>query len=50
MSDRIFNFAPGPAALPERVLREAQDALWDLDGSGIGVLGTGEFQPHPESE
>lgn len=38
VSDRIVNFAPGPAALPEEVLREAQDALWDLDGSGIGVL------------
>ncbi len=35
---RIFNFSPGPAVLPEEVLREAQEALWDLDGSGIGVL------------
>ena len=38
MSDRIFNFSPGPAVLPEEVLREAQEALWNLDGSGIGVL------------
>ncbi len=38
VSDRIVNFAPGPAALPEPVLREAQEALWDLNGSGIGVL------------
>jgi phosphoserine aminotransferase len=38
VSDRIFNFSPGPAVLPEPVLREAQEALWNLDGSGIGVL------------
>jgi phosphoserine aminotransferase len=24
--------------LPEPVLRKAQDAIWDLDGSGIGIL------------
>ena len=24
--------------LPEPVLRAAQEALWDLDGSGIGLL------------
>jgi phosphoserine aminotransferase len=35
---RIFNFSAGPAVLPEEVLREAQAALWDLDGTGIGVL------------
>ena len=35
---RTWNFSPGPAVLPEAVLRRAQAALWDLDGSGIGVL------------
>lgn len=35
---RAINFAAGPAALPEPVLRRAQAALWDLDGTGIGVL------------
>jgi phosphoserine aminotransferase len=35
---RKYNFSSGPAALPEPVLRRAQAALWDLDGSGIGVL------------
>jgi phosphoserine aminotransferase len=34
----VFNFSAGPAILPEEVLREAQEALWELDGSGIGVL------------
>lgn len=35
---RIFNFASGPAVLPEPVLRQAQAAIWNLDGTGIGVL------------
>lgn len=34
---RIYNFSAGPAVLPEPVLREAQEALWDLNGTGIGV-------------
>jgi phosphoserine aminotransferase len=34
---RIFNFSAGPAVLPEPVLKEAQAALWDLNGTGIGV-------------
>jgi phosphoserine aminotransferase len=35
---RIYNFSSGPAVLPEPVLRRAQEALWDLDGTGIGIL------------
>ena len=35
---RTLNFSSGPAALPEEVLRKAQGALLDLDGSGIGIL------------
>ena len=38
MSDRIYNFSAGPAVLPEIVLRNAQQALWNFDGSGIGIL------------
>ena len=38
MTARKLNFASGPAVLPEPVLRNAQAALWDLDGSGIGIL------------
>jgi phosphoserine aminotransferase len=38
MSDRIWNFSAGPAVLPEEVLREAQRDLWNLAGSGIGVM------------
>lgn len=35
---RALNFSSGPASLPEPVLRRAQAALWDLDGTGIGIL------------
>ncbi|MBA3892346.1 MAG: 3-phosphoserine/phosphohydroxythreonine transaminase [Gemmatimonadales bacterium] len=38
MSKRIFNFSAGPAVLPEPVLRKAQEAIWDADGSGIGIM------------
>jgi phosphoserine aminotransferase len=38
MSDRIYNFSAGPAVLPESVLRKAQQALWSLGDSGIGIL------------
>lgn len=35
---RIHNFSAGPAVLPESVLRRAQEALWDFQGTGIGVM------------
>src|SRR6478736_1103366 len=35
---RKLNFSSGPAVLPEEVLKRAQEAIWDLDGSGIGIL------------
>jgi phosphoserine aminotransferase len=38
MSDRIYNFSAGPAVLPEPVLRKAQEAVWDVAGSGIGIM------------
>ena len=38
MSKRIFNFSAGPAVLPEPVLRNAQEAVWDVAGSGIGLM------------
>ncbi len=37
-AQRTFNFSAGPAVLPEPVLRQAQEAIWNLAGSGIGVL------------
>ena len=38
MPDRIHNFSAGPAVLPEPVLRKAQDAIWNVSGSGIGIM------------
>ena len=38
MQDRIFNFSAGPSVLPEPVLRQAQEDIWNIDGTGIGVL------------
>ncbi len=38
MGDRIFNFSAGPATLPESVLKQAQADIFDIAGSGIGIL------------
>lgn len=38
MTDRIHNFSAGPAVLPEPVLRKAQEAVWNVAGSGIGIM------------
>jgi phosphoserine aminotransferase len=38
MSDRIYNFSAGPAVLPEPVLRQAQQDIWNIGGSGIGIM------------
>ena len=35
---RAFNFSAGPGAIPEDVICTAQQDLWSLFGSGIGIL------------
>src|SRR5687767_740170 len=35
---RVFNFSPGPAMLPEPVLKRAQAELLDWRGSGMSVM------------
>lgn len=37
-TDRIFNFSAGPAVLPEPVIEQAQKDLWNIAGSGIGIM------------
>jgi phosphoserine aminotransferase len=32
------NFSAGPAVLPEAVIRRVQQDIWDIDGSGIGIM------------
>lgn len=38
--ERIYNFNPGPAALPLAVLEEAQSELLNYKGTGISILET----------
>lgn len=38
MSERIFNFSAGPGCLPESVLEQVRQDVWNIDGSGIGIL------------
>ena len=35
---RVFNFSPGPATLPEAVLRLAADEMLDWHGTGMSVM------------
>ncbi len=35
---RVYNFSAGPAALPEEVLKQAQEELLDWRGSGMSVM------------
>ncbi|KAG6392645.1 hypothetical protein SASPL_146869 [Salvia splendens] len=37
-TDRLFNFAAGPATLPENVLLKAQSELYNWRGSGMSVM------------
>lgn len=36
--DRIHNFNAGPGVLPEPVLRKAQQDVWNIGGSGMGIM------------
>lgn len=38
MENRVFNFNAGPAILPEEVLKEAQEQLFILPGTGMSIL------------
>lgn len=37
-SERIFNFSAGPGCLPDEVVKQAQQDLWNIAGSGIGIM------------
>lgn len=34
---RCFNFSAGPGCLPEEVIQQAQQDLWNVAGSGVGI-------------
>ena len=38
MNERIYNFNPGPAVLPEEVLKEVQSELLNFRGTGMSIL------------
>ncbi|MEP7327215.1 MAG: 3-phosphoserine/phosphohydroxythreonine transaminase [Gemmatimonadota bacterium] len=38
MSERIWNFGAGPGVLPEPVLKQAQQDIWNIGGSGTGIM------------
>lgn len=38
MNKRVHNFSPGPAILPEEVLKKAQNELLDYRGSGMSIM------------
>lgn len=38
MSRSVFNFSPGPALIPEPVLRQAADELLDWHGTGTSIM------------
>lgn len=35
---KTFNFSAGPGCLPEEVLEQARLDMWDIAGSGVGIL------------
>ncbi|MBC8523376.1 3-phosphoserine/phosphohydroxythreonine transaminase, partial [PVC group bacterium] len=36
-TSRALNFSAGPATLPEPVLQQAREDIWDIADSGIGI-------------
>lgn len=40
MSERVFNFNPGPSVLPQSVLEEAQRELLNYKGTGMSIIET----------
>lgn len=37
-TDRVYNFSAGPGVLPETVLRQIQEDVWNIRGTGTGIL------------
>jgi len=38
MAERVYNFSAGPGCLPEEVLKQVQQDVWNIAGSGVGIL------------
>lgn len=37
-TDRVLNFSAGPGVLPEEVLRQVQEDIWNIAGTGVGIM------------
>lgn len=35
---RLYNFSAGPSCLPEEVIKQAQEDIWNIMGSGVGII------------
>lgn len=35
---RVFNYCAGPSCLPEEVLKQMQQDIWNIQGTGMGIL------------
>ncbi|MGN5479004.1 hypothetical protein ACTMU2_24710 [Cupriavidus basilensis] len=38
LAERVFNFSPGPAALPTEVLQQAAEEMLSWQGTGVSVM------------
>ena len=49
---RVYNFSAGPATLPEKVLKQAAEELFDYKGCGMSVMEMShrskEYQNHSQ--
>ncbi len=43
--DRVYNFSPGPAALPPQVMEQAQAEFLDWNGTGMSVMEVSHRSP-----
>jgi phosphoserine aminotransferase len=37
-ANRLYNFNAGPSVLPDEVIKQIQEDVWNYQGSGIGIL------------
>ena len=45
MTDRVFNFAAGPATLPLPVLQRVQEEMGNFEGLGASIFEISHFSP-----
>lgn len=46
MERQTYNLSAGPATMPEAVLKKCQSDIWDIAGSGMGVMELSHRGPH----